>query len=115
MIRTTEQIAQDLLTDHQVRTKMLGKLGRLAEPSWLILLRIYAANPSKKATVHYVTSDLNYGYATMHRYLARLEKEHFITSHANRFDKRLQVLKLTPSTEFAIEQLLRRTAMRDAQ
>ncbi len=114
-MQTPEMIALSLLREHRIRTRLLGRLGRLAEPCWLILLRVYVDRSSSGPRVTNVLYGLNYGYGTMHRYLARLEKEHFITSHVNRHDKRLRLLKLTPSTRYAMDQLLHKIALEEYQ
>jgi DNA-binding MarR family transcriptional regulator len=105
-MRTTEQMAKTLLAQRITRSKLLGSLGRCSEPCWLILLRIYSEQSTGNTTVGNVTSALGYAKTTMLRYLSTLEDQNFITSHEYVRDGRARMLKLTPSTKYAVEHIL---------
>ncbi|NJM50573.1 MAG: hypothetical protein HC843_06545 [Sphingomonadales bacterium] len=105
-MHTKNQIARMQLNNYSHRQRLFARFGRLAEPCWILLLRIYVDENSGQTGVQRIIGGLNYGETTLLRYLEKLEKEQFIQSRIDKKDRRVRKIALTSAARFAVEHLL---------
>lgn len=96
-------MARALLEERAARENLLASLSSLAEPCWLILLRLFCADSPQKRSAICIAKLLHVGLPTAERYLRLLEEQGLIRISLIEAD--ISAV-LQPSTMRAMDQIL---------